>query len=1187
MFTCTLAQYVAHKTNVVQQFTPQKHYRLPHPNQDTQWRNAMYNEYNVLVKNGTWLLVPRRAGVNMVRSMWLFKHKFHVDGTLSRYKARLVANGSSQQLGVDFDETFSLVVKSATIRTVLSLAMSRQWPIYQLDVKNAFLNSDLSETVYMHQPLGFVDSRYPHHGSQVAYLLIYVDDIILTASSPTLLQQIIASLHKEFDMTDLGALNYFFGIFADRSFTGLFLSQRKYALQLLERAHMVNCNPSRTPVDTKSKLGPEGVPVQDPTLYRSLARGLQYLTFTRPDLSRAVQQVCLYMHDPREPHFAALKRILRYFRGTVDFGLQLYASATTSLVGYTDVDWAGCPSTRTSTLGYCVFLGDNLLSWSAKRQHTLSRSSAKAEYRGVANVVAETAWLRNLLRELHSPLSTATLVYRDNSALDALCKKFHIPDTVHPELLGHNDRIGNSPVDILEYFQINLSQFSVIAAAKNDHFFWVDASVFPIAVPWHNSITLKRDPHPMPADFDPEVCNFLADNPAPFRKFPKPFLCFVGISWYYDLDENCYPTFWDDEDEEMDLFAFIYYADLTKMRIGEKEVIEREVPLLELTAGRVVPLACVDPPENQNKVAQDAGADVEGNGGTGDGATVASHTEEGGHVVELGGIDISENDEAQAIVANKPKVQNRRRRADGASGSSHPPKKLREDHGTVGGVGASTGGKSLVAVQELFEHSTLNVDVGVTEAATVPFVTSFVTPTPEREEGGYTDSVTGPNLPTQPATERFVVLSDSSNHSSTNVASDEVTSVVRSSMPPPLVLTAAIATAVTFGATSALVGELGTGQENFYVSQDMDYEMLRKTHFPKWDVSNESALDESNVCRSLVDHLAPPVLFSQLREVRMRLEQVLRGKQRLEEIEAANVARAVELESLKEQSVALESATVAKDSEIAKLTRDLSSLQLSYDDLSIRDYSLENEKDKLVDQVSELEATCSGLRDSDLMSLALHMDEEFYHGFPTVTNVEKLYLHHEENHGFPGMLGSLDSVVSQDLWIWHAFFGVDGSNNDINVLYQSPLFNDLKTGRAPEIPFVANGVTYPSGYYLVDGIYPELAPLVKTVPEPADDDHKRIVYKQKQESARKDVERAFGVLKKKWAILANPTRALKKERIINMMYTCIILHNMIRKYKKYAISPKWFREKMHKPDDPLRNEEQVQHVMRWIRSDTI
>ncbi|GKE20961.1 ribonuclease H-like domain-containing protein [Tanacetum coccineum] len=187
-------------------------------------------------------------------------------------------------------------------------------------------------------------------------------------------------------MTDLGTLNYFLGISADRTSTGLFLSQRKYALQLLERAHIAHCNPSRTPVDTESKLGPKGVPVQDPTLYRSLVRGQQYLTFTRPDLSYVVLQVSLYMHDPREPHFAALKRILRYVRGTVDFGLQLYASATTSLVGYTDADWVGCPFTHRSTSGYCVFLGDNLLSWSAKRQHTIYHSSAEAEYRGVANV---------------------------------------------------------------------------------------------------------------------------------------------------------------------------------------------------------------------------------------------------------------------------------------------------------------------------------------------------------------------------------------------------------------------------------------------------------------------------------------------------------------------------------------------------------------------------------------------------------------------------------------------------------------------------------------------------------------------------------------------------------------------------------------------------------------------------------
>ncbi|GJW87627.1 ribonuclease H-like domain-containing protein [Tanacetum coccineum] len=378
-------------------------------------------------------------------------------GSLSRYKARLVANGRSRQFGVDCDDTFSHVVKPATVRAVLSLALSRNWPIHRLDVKNAFLNGDLSETVYMYQPPGFVDAIFPHHvcrlqrflyglkqaprawfqrfagyanrvgfssshhdsslfiyqhGFEVAYLLIYVDDIVLTASSTDLLQRIISSLHKEFDMTDLAAFNYLLGISVTRDSTDMFLSQKKYALELLDMAHMANCNPTRTSVDIESKV--DGDLNSDPTLYRSLAGGLQYLTFTRPNISYAVQQVCLLMHDPREPHLAALKRVLRYVRGTLDFGLQLYASITGSLVAYTNADWAGCPTTRRFTSGYCVFLGDNLLSWSAKRQHSLSRSSVEAEYKCVANVVAKTGWLHNLFRELHTPLLSATLVYCDN-----------------------------------------------------------------------------------------------------------------------------------------------------------------------------------------------------------------------------------------------------------------------------------------------------------------------------------------------------------------------------------------------------------------------------------------------------------------------------------------------------------------------------------------------------------------------------------------------------------------------------------------------------------------------------------------------------------------------------------------------------------------------------------------------------
>nr|GEZ72942.1 ribonuclease H-like domain-containing protein [Tanacetum cinerariifolium] len=294
------------------------------------WRNAMFDEYNALIKNKTWTSVPRPEGANIVRCVWLFRHKFLADGTLSRYKARLVANGSTQVEGVHVDETFSLVVKPGTIRTVFSLVISRHWPVHQLD--------------------------------------------------------------------------------------------RKYAIEILERAHMVGCNPSRTPVDTESKLGDGG------TL------------------------VCLYVHDPREPPFFALKRILRYVQGTLDYGLQLFSSTTDSLIAYSDDDWAGCPTMRRSTSGYCVFLGNNLLSWSSKRQPTLSRSSAEVEYRGVANTVDETCWIRNLLCELHTPLSSATILYCDNvSAVYLSSNLVQHQRTKHTEIDIHfvRDLVATGQVRVL------------------------------------------------------------------------------------------------------------------------------------------------------------------------------------------------------------------------------------------------------------------------------------------------------------------------------------------------------------------------------------------------------------------------------------------------------------------------------------------------------------------------------------------------------------------------------------------------------------------------------------------------------------------------------------------------------------------------------------------------------------------
>lgn len=269
--------------------------------------------------------------------------------------------------------------------------------------------------------LGFIEAKTDtslfvyHKGADMAYLLMYVDDIVLTASSLPTIRRIISALQQEFPMKDLGRL-HFIGMHVQHSTSGIYLSQHQYMIEILERAGISDCKPCTTPVDVNPKLPSDIAPVLDPTDYCSLAGDLQYLTFTRPDIAYAVQQVCLHMHDPREPHLAALKRILRYIRGTLLLGLFVRPTSQTELIVYSDADWVGCLYTRRSTSGYAVFFGDNLVSWSSKRQNTVSRSSAKAEYRAVANAVAEATWLRQLLTELHAPLPKTTLVYCDNNS---------------------------------------------------------------------------------------------------------------------------------------------------------------------------------------------------------------------------------------------------------------------------------------------------------------------------------------------------------------------------------------------------------------------------------------------------------------------------------------------------------------------------------------------------------------------------------------------------------------------------------------------------------------------------------------------------------------------------------------------------------------------------------------------------
>ncbi|KAI3515646.1 hypothetical protein L1887_14547 [Cichorium endivia] len=225
--------------------------------------------------------------------------------------------------------------------------------------------------------------------SCVMYLLAYVDDLILTGNNESAIANFISHLNHEFAIKDLKELNYFLGLEISYTDNGLFLTQTKYARDILIRAELLDSKPVSTPLAPHESFTIDGLPYSDPTLYRSLVGALQYLTITRPDLSYAVNQVSQFLHAPTVHHYQAVKRILRYVKGTISFGLTYSRPHKASVVGYSDADWARCLETRRSTYSYSVFLGGNLVSWSAKKQPTVSRSNCESEYRAMANTTAE------------------------------------------------------------------------------------------------------------------------------------------------------------------------------------------------------------------------------------------------------------------------------------------------------------------------------------------------------------------------------------------------------------------------------------------------------------------------------------------------------------------------------------------------------------------------------------------------------------------------------------------------------------------------------------------------------------------------------------------------------------------------------------------------------------------------------
>ena len=451
------------------------------------WLDAMKAEIKSLHTNDVWDLVELPKDRKAVGSKWVFKVKVGADGRVERYKARLVAQGCSQKYGIDYDEIFCPVVRSESIRTVIALAAQNDLKLHQMDITTAFLNGDLDEEVYMKQPdgfvkkgeehlvcklkrsiyglkqsprcwnqtldthlkkMGFVQSTsdpciYTSSSEELLILGIYVDDIVIAGESEKKIAEVKSALAKRFQVKDMGELHYFLGVSVKQNpKTGeTWIGQPMYTQTILQKFGMENAKTVSTPVDSSTKLlkATEKCEMTDPVLYQSAVGSLLYLSsWTRPDITYAVSNVSRFCKNPTKQHWTAVKRILRYLKGTPNHGLLYTKNDPKNCVGYSDADWAGDVNDRKSTSGYLFKMSGAPVSWKSKKQSCVALSTAEAEYMALSSAAQEATWIRQLTKDLQNGPTRPTVIHEDNQSAICMAKnpQFH-GRTKHIEIKYH------------------------------------------------------------------------------------------------------------------------------------------------------------------------------------------------------------------------------------------------------------------------------------------------------------------------------------------------------------------------------------------------------------------------------------------------------------------------------------------------------------------------------------------------------------------------------------------------------------------------------------------------------------------------------------------------------------------------------------------------------------------------------